>query len=80
MCYTSRMKDFAFVSPQEYPRDLLARGGIRDFGPRQFAEFKNEVEMLFVEEQLKYWKLIEQNTEENKLVLQLRVHRINPTS
>ena len=33
MCYTSRMKEFAFVSPQEYPRDLLARGGIRDFGP-----------------------------------------------
>ena len=33
ICYTSRMKDFAFVSPQEYPRDLLARGDIRDFGP-----------------------------------------------
>ena len=24
MCYTSRMKDFAFVSPQKYPGDLLA--------------------------------------------------------
>ena len=24
MCYKSRMKDFAFVSPQKYPGDLLA--------------------------------------------------------
>ena len=31
MCYTSRMKDFAFVSPQKYPGDLLAGNVIRDF-------------------------------------------------
>ena len=32
MCYTSRMKDFAFVSPQKYPGDLLAGKVTRDFG------------------------------------------------
>ena len=30
----SRMKDFAFVSPQKYPGDLLAGKVIRDFGPQ----------------------------------------------
>ena len=33
MCCTSRMKDFAFVSPQKYPGNLLAGNVIRDFGP-----------------------------------------------
>ena len=30
----SRMKDFAFVSPQKYPGDLLAGKVMRDFGPQ----------------------------------------------
>ena len=34
MCYTSRKKDFAFVSPQKYPGDLLAGNVIRDFWPQ----------------------------------------------
>ena len=32
--YTSRMKDFAFVSPQKYPGDLLPGKVMRDFGPQ----------------------------------------------
>ena len=34
MCYTSRMKDFAFVSPQKYPGNLLAGNVVKDFGPQ----------------------------------------------
>ena len=44
------MKDFAFVSPQKYPGDLLAGKLLEILDLSQFADIKNEVEMLFVGE------------------------------